>query len=128
MSARRIAKPRTRDIGTAPRIKGEVGRVVGQVTNAVRALDKRAGDRQVVIADLAAGDNRLNHRLGRVPDGYTITPTVVAADFAHAFTFADARQIVITCVGTSQPGARVEVYASPVRSGRNVSIAGLIPE
>ncbi len=90
-----------------------VGPVVGQLISAVKELDRRIGDRVVVRKTLSSGTNRVTHRLGRVPAGYHLTPTVAAADFAHALTSADETQLVITCVGTTQPDAIIEVYAEP---------------
>lgn len=131
MSAKRQPRPRPREIVAAPRVEqGVVGRVLGQQAQSIRQLDKRAGDRQVILVDLIVGDNRMNHRLGRIPDGYTLTPTAADATFAHALASADARQIVITVVGVAQPGARVEVYAAPTRAGRstNGTSGGIVPE
>lgn len=71
---------------------------------------QRRNVRSTLTADLIVGDNRLNHNLGRLPLGVSLTPTVADATFAWALSSRTATQIVITVVGVDQPGAFLEVY------------------
>lgn len=87
-----------------------------------RALDAIGGavqklqsgrERDVVRMDLVIGTNKVRHGLGRAPAGYTITPTVASAAFAHALDVAGPypdREVWITVIGADQPGARIEVW------------------
>lgn len=71
-------------------------------------------DRQVVTVDLVVGTNKVNHGLGRRVRGYTLTPTVADATFAHALVIAGNsqpdRQVWISVIGVNQPGAVLEVW------------------
>lgn len=128
MPSKRLTKPRVRSqVGTARVTKPldpETGRAIGQLVDSVRELDGRAGDRSVVVADLVVGLNRINHRLGRPPDGFCVTRTVASAAYSDALIERDARQVVIEVIGTDQPGARIEFYAAPKRVGRAASGGG----
>lgn len=70
--------------------------------------------RQVIVTALVVGVNRINHGLRRPVRGYTLTPSVADASFAHALTTAgntDPRTcLLITVVGVAQPTATLEVY------------------
>ena len=113
MPAKRPQRPilHPAHVGTAGDIKpAEVPRVIGKMSDALKLALGRIRDRVVLTVDLAVGANRLNHDLGRTPDGVHITPTTADATWAWALTSKDAKQIVITTVGVAQTGATVEVY------------------
>lgn len=85
-------------------MSAEIGRLAGLA----------AIDRQVITADLIVGVNRIAHGLRRAVRGYTITPSVADATFAHALTTAansqPTRYVLITVAGVAQPGAVIEVF------------------
>ncbi len=84
-------------------------KLVGQ---AVAKL-QRARARVVVTFDLAIGTNRIGHGLGRAATGYTLTPTVASAAFAHCINETATNpdlEIWIDVIGAAQPRARIEVY------------------
>jgi len=80
------------------------------LVDAVTRMEQQLPSRAVAVVDLAAGATTINHGLGRRPRGASVTPTVADATFAWAMTSANEKQAVITCVGTTQPGATVELY------------------
>lgn len=87
-------------------------RALDSVTAAVTDLQS-IRDRDHLTADLIVGTNKIQHGLGRAPIGYTITPTVADATFAHAINKSNPRpelELWITVVGVGQPGAAVEVW------------------
>ncbi len=88
----------------------DVPRQLGGLAAAVRTLENRAKDRASVVVDLVVGANRINHGLGRVPNGASVTPTVADATWAWAVTDKSAAQIEITTVGVVQPSAALEVW------------------
>ena len=103
-----LTKPRI----TTPTIATPtVGRAIGDTTDAVRQVSNRLKDRTDLTVSLAIGDNRIAHGLGRKPRGYTITPSVADATFAHALKAADDKVLTITVVGAAQPNAVVEVFS-----------------
>jgi len=71
-------------------------------------LERNQRARSKATATLVAGDNVVNHGLGRVPTACTVTPTVADASFAWALTAADDKQATITTVGTTQTNATLE--------------------
>lgn len=83
---------------------------VRQVSQSAQRAADQLRDRDVVVSNLTIGDTTLNHALGRAPQGITVCPTVASAAWAWALKSATATQIVITCVGTTQPNAKIEVY------------------
>ena len=113
MSARKPLRPQ----GTT---RVQVGRTADQATN--RALGVLASAvqktqetraRYVVRQDLVVGVNKVVHSLGRACAGYTLTPTVASATFAHALDTTNLRpdrEVWITVVGVAQPDARIEVF------------------
>lgn len=82
------------------------------VEQSVQALQAERG-RAVVAYDLIVGTNRVPHSLGRDARGYTITPSVADATFAHAIDLTNPRpdrEIWISVVGVAQPRAQIEVF------------------
>lgn len=87
-------------------------RALSNVGDAVKKL-QIGRDRDAKTFDLVIGTNRVRHGLGRAPLGYTITPTVASAVFAHAIDTTNPRpelEVWIAVIGTAQPGARVEIF------------------
>jgi hypothetical protein len=73
----------------------------------------RAARRVRLRVDLVVGQNRIAHGLGRAVEGYSITPTVAAAGFAHAIDETNPSpelEVWITVIGSAQPQARIEVW------------------
>jgi hypothetical protein len=109
-------RPRTRTALLGTHIPDPViNRAVVEVREQIaRVAAAPALDRQVVTFDLVVGTNKIAHRLGRVARGYSITPTVADATFAHAIVTAGNeqpdRQVWISVVGVNQPGAILEVF------------------
>lgn len=94
----------------SPQLAGDdIARAVSDLAASVQAQEQRGG-RQSLSADLAVGANRVNHELGRKPRGCSVTPTIADATFGWALTSATSTQLVITVVGTGQPGASIEVW------------------
>lgn len=110
MPASVIRRPKARAALVGGSVEdGATQRALDDVATAVNKLEQ-AGDRVSVAVDLIIGDNRINHGLGRKPNGATLTPTVADASFAWAMTSADERQVVIEVIGAAQPGAEVELH------------------
>ena len=87
-------------------------RALDQVQGAVQTLQARR-ERVAIVADLIVGTNVLRHGLGRAVVGYTLTPTVADATFAHAIDLTNTNpgsELWITVIGVAQPGARVEAW------------------
>lgn len=89
-------------------------RAIDVISDAVRDVQSRA-QRVVVAFDLVGGTvNRVPHGLGRAYRGYTVTPTVADATFAHAISSqTNPRkdlEVWIDAVGADQPGAIIEVF------------------
>lgn len=83
-----------------------------QVQQAVQEI-QRSPKRQVVRMSLTVGRNVVQHGLARAARGYTLTPTVADASFAHAIDTSNPnpdREIWISVVGVAQPGAAIEVW------------------
>lgn len=82
------------------------------VAQAVAELNRTAlRDRK--RADLVVGQNRIVHGLGRAVEGYSITPTVADATFAHCLDETNPHpelEVWITVVGVDQPKARIEIW------------------
>lgn len=110
MPAKRPQRPVPRARIDAAVLTDPAGRVVNDVAIAVRQLESRVRDRSILTADLAIGDNRIAHKLGRKPVGMNVSPTVASAAFAAALTESDDRHAVIEVIGTAQPGAGVEFW------------------
>lgn len=102
-TARPMLSPRDVDADDMPRAFDEVQRALSR-------LEMRVKDRAYVVTDLAVGVNRINHGLGKVPVGASVTPTTADATWAWAVTDKSATQIEITTVGVAQTGATVEVF------------------
>ncbi len=81
-------------------------RALEEVNAAVDRIPQTS--RNIVVADLAVGDNEVRHGLGRKPRYASLTPTVANATFAWAMTNSDERQATISVVGVAQPGAALE--------------------
>lgn len=114
MPVRVPVRPRTRAALAPPRAAdATTARALTAVAEHVQRMD-RGGvlDRRVLTADLAIGANKIPHGLARRPRGYTITPTVADAAFAHALDAgaSDASWITINVTGAAQPGATIEVF------------------
>jgi hypothetical protein len=83
-----------------------------QVAAAVAELS-RAARRDRKRVDLVVGQNRIAHSLNRAVEGYSITPTVADATFAHALDETNPSpelEVWITVIGVAQPQARIEVW------------------
>lgn len=115
MAGRVIARPGTvaslsiRDEGQQTSTTDAAGL---QVQQAVQEL-QRSARRQVLKVDLVVGRNVVRHGLSRAARGYTLTPTVADAAFAHAIDVSNAnpdREVWINVVGVAQPGAQIEVW------------------
>jgi hypothetical protein len=87
-------------------------RALEQTQDAVQAL-QATPKRVVVQADLVVGTNIVRHALGRRVNGYSLTPTVANATFAHAIDDANPTpelEVWIAVIGVAQPGARLEIW------------------
>lgn len=84
-----------------------VDRMIGEVTAAVQRVEEAQRNRSAMTFDLAIGENRIAHNLGRRPSHALITPTVADATYAAALTAADATTATITVIGVAQPGAGI---------------------
>lgn len=116
MPANKPRRPMLRPALTVAKVgDAAVERAIGSVASAVQRIESLSSDRVTFSADLAVGDNILTHHLARKPDGYTLTPTVADASFAHALKAKDDKTITITVIGVAQLGAVIEVYASTVQ-------------
>lgn len=110
MPAHRPARQDVRPRVDVPTVNSTEGRVIDRLAESVRVLEARAKDRTAQTVHLIIGTNRVAHRLGRVPIGANVSPTVVSAAFEWALTSADADVAVLEVVGTDQPGAGVEFW------------------
>ena len=108
---RRVAsRPRLTAAASAGVADKAAARSLDAHAEAIAALEGRLPrTRQVVVADLAAGAVVIEHDLGRAPEFAAVAPSVAAADFAWSLTGRTPTTITLTCVGTSQPAARIEV-------------------
>ena len=90
----------------------EEARQLGDLARSAQRLELRAQSRSTVRATLFVGRNSIVHNLGRVPSGFTVSPTVASAAFAAAISRdgTDARLIAIDVIGIAQPDATIEVY------------------
>lgn len=87
-------------------------RAIKAIEQAIQALQAKRS-RFTTRASLIIGQNRVRHGLTRAAEGYTITPTAVASNFAHAIDTTNPNpelEIWITVSGTAQPDARIEVW------------------
>jgi hypothetical protein len=113
MAGRRARPPRGKERTPAIEVKDEqTDRALTQIRLHLDKLDA-ARKRDVIEFDLVVGTNKVQHGLGRPVAGYTITPTVADATFAHAIDRANPRPdltVWIVVVGVAQPNALVEVY------------------
>lgn len=113
MAGRRVkAPPAARSLSIPPVEDQQTMRALKQVEQAVQ-LVQAARSRVTVTTDLAVGTNRIRHGLGRAALGYTVTPTVADASFAHAIDVSNPRpelEVWITVAGAAQPAARIEVF------------------
>jgi hypothetical protein len=82
---------------------------LGSIGRAVQGLQVQRA-RALVTFDLVVGTNRVPHGLGRAAVGYTITPTVADASFAHCLEEATDLEVWINVIGAAQPGAKIEVF------------------
>ena len=90
----------------------QTARAFEETSAAIQRL-QRARNREAMVVDLEVGTNKLRHSLGRAALGYTLTPTVADATFAHALDASNPRpdlEVWVTVIGVDQPGARVEVW------------------
>lgn len=111
MASRRVKATRTTEIlSTDTGVRDRAtATALGAMGRAVQELQQQRS-RDVVIADLIIGVNRVRHGLGREASGYTLTPTVASASFAHALDRATDLEVWINVIGAAQPGARIEVF------------------
>jgi hypothetical protein len=90
----------------------QVDRAIASVRSSVETLE-RTRQRVALTFDLIVGTNKVRHGLGRAFHGYSITPTVASAAFAHAVDTSNPRpdlEAWITVIGADQPDARLEVF------------------
>lgn len=113
MAARRTTPPRAAvALSTPPVDDRKVSRALAQIDQAVQEL-QAAPARDVLTFDLVVGSNHVRHSLGRAVKGYSLTPTVADATFAHALDTSNSRpdrEVWISVIGAAQPGARIEVF------------------
>lgn len=113
MAGRKSQPPRASiALSTPPVDDKQVSRALAQIDQAVQEL-QAAPARDVLIVDLVVGSNHIRHSLGRAVQGYSLTPTVADAAFAHALDTANPRpdrEVWISVIGAAQPGARIEVF------------------
>jgi hypothetical protein len=113
MAGRRSAPPRASQSLSIPPVEDQqTMRALTAVGQAVTTLQE-ARSRDVVTVDLEIGSNHVRHSLGRDVVGYSLTPTVASAAFAHAIDTTNSRpdrEVWIDVIGAAQPGARIEVF------------------
>jgi hypothetical protein len=113
MAGRRARPPRGKERTPAIEVKDEqTDRALTQIRLHLDKLDA-ARKRDAIEFDLVVGTNKIPHGLGRPVAGYTITPTVADATFAHRIDRENPRPdltVWIVVVGVAQPNALVEVY------------------
>jgi hypothetical protein len=113
MAARRPKAMRA--VSRAPFVKVDdpkIDRALDGLRGAVHEIQEQRS-RDVVQVDLVIGTNKVRHGLGRAAMGYSLTPTVASAAFAHAIDRTNPRpeaECWIEVIGTAQPGAVVEVW------------------
>ena len=105
----RASKPRAQVVNHHVDSLEAADRLTDQLSDA--ATRQAARLRASVTVDLVVGDNTVNHRLGIVPRGCSLMPTVADATFAWALKTRDDKQVVITVVGVAQPNAVIEVWS-----------------
>lgn len=87
-------------------------RALQSLQDAIQLL-QTARQRVGLTADLVIGTNVVRHGLGRAALGYSLTPTVASAAFAHALDTTNPSpelEVWITVIGAAQPGARLEIF------------------
>jgi hypothetical protein len=113
VSVRQRPRPPVRQqLTTGTLVDGDpaaTSRLLSDVGAAVKKLYAVRVATSKVTATLTAGENRVNHGLGRKPSSVTVTPSVADATFAYQLTSSDERQVVITTAGTTQTDATIEV-------------------
>jgi hypothetical protein len=113
MAGRRAQRPRSVERVTEIAVDDpQTDRAIAAVRTAVERLEE-ARQYDVLTVDLVVGSNKVRHGLGRPVVGYTITPTVADASFAHAIDRDNPRpqaEVWIDIVGVDQPAATLEVY------------------
>lgn len=113
MAARRPIAPRPTAGLQIPNVQdATTQRALDVISTSVSRLEGRQS-RVVVSFDLAVGTNKIPHGLGRKVQGYTLTPTVANAGFAHAIDTSNPRpdlEVWVIVIGVAQPGAILEVY------------------
>lgn len=113
MAARRTLK--VRSVSAMPSIVADdpaMQQGLDKVIATLRRVESTRS-RDVITVDLAVGINRIRHGLGRAVAGYSITPTVADATFAHAIDTSNTRpdlEVWIEVVGVNQPSATLEVF------------------
>lgn len=113
MAARKPIAPRALERVQVPRVDDSAtNRALGVVSAAVQKVQSTR-QRYATTSDLVVGTNKVQHSLGRACNGYSLTPTVADATFAHAINTSNPHpelEVWITVVGVAQPDARIEVY------------------
>ena len=113
MAGRRARRPGGVDRTPAIRVDDtQTDRALQQIRQTLERLES-ARKRDVVEVDLVVGTNKVRHGLGRPVAGYTITPTVADATFAHRIDRENPRpdlEVWIVVINAAQPNAIVEVY------------------
>lgn len=112
--AGRVPTPPRATLGVSPIEVDDpqVKRALDAIRSTVESL-LTTRTRVVVEFDLVVGTNKVRHGLGRAVAGYTITPTVADATFAHCLNRNNPRpelEVWIDVVGVAQPGAIVEAF------------------
>ena len=113
MAGRRAIPPRLVARAGVPRVPDPTTeRAMQAVRDSLGRLELRR-ERSITTFDLVIGTNRIPHGLGRPVAGYTITPTVASAAFAHAIDRENPHPeltVWIVVIGAEQPGAMIETY------------------
>jgi hypothetical protein len=113
MAGRRAVPPRAVERTTAVAVEDmQTDRALTLIRQSLERLD-RARKRDVVEFDLVIGTNKIPHGLGRAVAGYTITPTVADASFAHRIDRENPtpeKTCWIVVVGAAQPKATIEIW------------------
>jgi hypothetical protein len=114
MAGRRPIRLRSVSVLSTIQVEDEATQRALEATAAAVQSLQASRSRDAIIVDLVVGTNKVRHGLGRAVTGYTLTPTVLDATFAHALVAAGNQrpelEIWIGVIGAAQPNARVEVW------------------
>ncbi len=113
MAGRKAVPGRGITLAQPPSVKDtETQRAIDTLTTAVQNIQTQR-NRDLVVADLVVGTNKIVHGLGRPCEGYSLTPKVANLAFGHALNTSNTvpeLEVWIDVVGSSSDGARIEIY------------------